>query len=204
MTELNNNPAEASMGDGLIRLYREVISGIVKTYRWKEHLLDEDRRDEDAIDTANLDLLATIDMTENILEPGWPESYLERVQKDNRGKLRAYRIGKQAAWRPIETAPKKQDVLVFYKNSMGKGRISRAAYFSPLLHEDCDPYEGCTPNGEVDADGYCDEWLCPAGWYEIPAWQNDEGRYWKISEQITHWMPWPDTPEPDPDTPKSD
>jgi len=101
-------------------------------------------------------------------------------------------------WQSIETAPKGDTVEVFYRNSNGMARTSRAAYFRPTLHWDSEPCEDCIPNGKLDENGECDEWLAPLGWYEIPGWQEDEPKYWLISETITHWRPVPETkPYPD-------
>ena len=124
--------------------------------------------------------------------PGLSASLLRGILK------REDELSELKEWRPIETAPKKTDVYVFYRNSLGKPRVSRACYFSPVLHYDDEPYDGCIPNGDVEEDGYCDEWLCPAAWYEIPQWQDDEPRVWKITEPITHWKPIP-SHEPYPD-----
>lgn len=83
-------------------------------------------------------------------------------------------------WQPIETAPKRVNLLVAYQNRLGNWRIVKAAHISPPLHEDCEPYEGCEEVG--------DEWLAPSGWYEMVE-NDDEGRISMTEESPTHWRP---------------
>jgi hypothetical protein len=89
-------------------------------------------------------------------------------------------------WQPIETAPKRVNLLVAYQNRLGNWRIAKAAHISPPLHEDCEPYEGCEEVGE--------EWLAPSDWYEMVE-NDDEGRISLTEEPPTRWRPLPAAPK---------
>lgn len=85
------------------------------------------------------------------------------------------------AWRPIETAPERKNVLVTYLNSLGNRRIVIGCYFQPLLHEDCKPYDGCVEINEG-------EWLAPLGWYEMTECDDDRPIL-PVDMPPTHWRP---------------
>lgn len=82
------------------------------------------------------------------------------------------------------------NVLVFYKNDHGRGRIVKARWVHKFSEEidDCDELEG-----ELDCNGYA---YWPEGWYEqIDNW----GDFTSVAiteGQVTHWMPLPEFPEP--------
>lgn len=96
------------------------------------------------------------------------------------------------AWNIIESVPKGRAVLVYYKNSLGKGRTVKASYiekFTEEATEECDFGEYCE-----ERDIYC--W--PEGWYEqIDNW--DEFTGVAMSNIPTHWMPLPQPPQSTPD-----
>lgn len=92
-----------------------------------------------------------------------------------------------STWQLIETAPKGNSVLVFYENSLGKGRIIKAFYAEQHAIE----------SDEENSD-YCEErdaYFIPEGWYEcIDNW--DDFAYVKIYNGTpTHWMPLPEAPK---------
>lgn len=84
-------------------------------------------------------------------------------------------------WRPIETAPKNQKVLVFYRNSLGNGRTVTACYHTQLPWSDnADPSPS---DGEY----------APEGWYEASE-THEEIHF--TDHPPTHWMPLPAAPQP--------
>lgn len=84
-----------------------------------------------------------------------------------------------------------QRVLGFYTNKYGKTRIEIVCYIPPkevlaedFLNEDADDCK------EYDEQKDC-YWVTE-GWWES-SWESDTN--WKISENITHWMPLPKLPK---------
>lgn len=96
------------------------------------------------------------------------------------------------AWMPIETAPFGKTVLVFYNNSLGKGRIIKARYIERYTEE----------AGEASIDNefcdYCeeyDEFFVPEGWYEtVDNGHEYSGYKLETGSNPTHWMPLPPPP----------
>ena len=91
------------------------------------------------------------------------------------------------SWQPIETAPLTgREMLVYYKNSCGNGRIIKAFYAGKYAME-----------SEEDYAEYCEErdaYFAPEGWYEsIDNW--DEFSSIKTDVDPTRWMPLPEPPE---------
>ena len=84
----------------------------------------------------------------------------------------------QAAWMPIDTAPKGKIVLVHYTNRLGNGRTMRAQYYLPE-----------TLDSDATESGWADE-----GWYE----ESEAYEYlMPLDGEPTHWMPLPAAPQGD-------
>lgn len=83
-------------------------------------------------------------------------------------------------WRPIETAPQRQKVIVAYRNLAGMWRRVMATYWPAQTLEAGDDY--------IDDDG--DGW-CPAGWYESCEGQETT---FPVEHEPTHWMTLPASP----------
>lgn len=79
------------------------------------------------------------------------------------------------AWRPIDSAPKNQKVIVGYFNRLGKWRTVMASYYA----------EG-TLDCETNESGYAHE-----GWYEECETQET---LWPTDESPTLWQPLPAAP----------
>lgn len=92
-------------------------------------------------------------------------------------------------WQPIESVPKSRAVLVYYKNSAGKGRTIKARFVPRFTQES---------SGEVSED--CDEYLegkdtyyLLEGWYEqIDNWDDYAEVF--VHKTPSHWMPLPSSP----------
>lgn len=67
-------------------------------------------------------------------------------------------------------------------------RRIRAQYAPPLTLEMSDD---CADEG--DYDDATDTLYCKAGWYEDNEY---EDTHWLVTDEVTHWMPLPDFPEP--------
>jgi len=91
-------------------------------------------------------------------------------------------------WQPIGTAPRLKNVLVFYTNANGKGRVVKAFQCGKFEHKSSEESEHAEYCEEKDA--YYD----PPGWYEvIDNW--DEFTHIFIHEgDPTEWQPLPDPP----------
>ena len=83
---------------------------------------------------------------------------------------------KDFSWQPISTAPELRIVLVYYKNTLGKGRTIRACYY---------PLE--TLESDTTESGWAD-----GGWYE----ESEAYEYlMPLEYDPTHWMFLPLPPE---------
>ena len=83
-------------------------------------------------------------------------------------------------WQPIETAPERRTVLVFYRNELGKGRTMRATFY-PAGTLDMDDDESADENGQN----------AESRWFE----ESDAYEYlMPLNGTPTHWMPLPDPP----------
>lgn len=81
------------------------------------------------------------------------------------------------------------NVLVFYRNSQGKGRIVKALWVSKLEVPDDD--DDCL-DFDTDDNGYQ---FWPEGWYEqIDNW-GDFSSIFITEGEVTHWMPLPEYPD---------
>lgn len=90
-------------------------------------------------------------------------------------------------WQPIETAPKMRKILVFYRNSQGKGRVVLACYYREKALEMQDDYSDV---GEWDEEsGTC---FADAGWYEE---HDSDNPLMPLQAPPTHWQPLPQPPE---------
>lgn len=87
-------------------------------------------------------------------------------------------------WQPIETAPKNQKVLVFFRNSLGKGRTLLATYYAEGSLEWSDD---AWQRDEADQGAYA-----PEDWYEET---ETHEMLMPIVETLTHWMPLPEPPK---------
>lgn len=81
-------------------------------------------------------------------------------------------------------------VLVYCKNSHGKGRRLRAEWcprwtVESVCDDDSDNYEYSEEK---------DQYYVNEGWYETNEF---EETHWKIDRPVTHWMPLPEPPEAD-------
>lgn len=79
-------------------------------------------------------------------------------------------------WQPIATAPKGSNIILHYKNALGKDRTV-IGWYGSLEVEDGDEGEMTGPT-----------------WWES-TWANDEGHTWPVEEPPTHWMPLPAPPQ---------
>ena len=94
-------------------------------------------------------------------------------------------------WQPIETAPKSQVVLVFYKTALGKGRIVKARYIEKYTEiEDEDYFEGFHEYSEEK-----DEYFYPEGWVEMVDNWEEFSSVPMHDQKPTHWMPLPEAPD---------
>jgi hypothetical protein len=98
-----------------------------------------------------------------------------------------------ARWIPVEERlpETKQDILVIVKNK--KPRVEKACYIPPktilaedFLSDECD----CESVQEYDEEN--DSYWVVEGWWES-SWESDAN--WKLSGEVTHWMPLPVPPE---------
>ena len=104
--------------------------------------------------------------------------------------LQAFAAPVAPAWQPIETAPKGKTVLVFYRNSLGKGRIVKATFIERFAQES-DGEE----HGNEEYDEARDRYTWPEGWYEqIDNWEYAAAMF-AGDHKPTHWMPLPAAPE---------
>ncbi len=87
-------------------------------------------------------------------------------------------------WKPIETAPKGQKLLLGYRNGHGKWRTITGRYFLPGTLEATDSLD----ESLIDENG-----CAPEGWYE----ESETHDELLPCLQPTHWMPLPDAPTPD-------
>lgn len=94
-------------------------------------------------------------------------------------------------WQPIETAPPAQNVYVFGKNALGKGRTFKA-HFLPKFHAECDYLQY-----DPDAYDYHEENDCyyyKEGWYEsIENWDEFTSIY-VTDVDLSLWTPLPAPP----------
>ncbi len=91
-------------------------------------------------------------------------------------------------WRPINDAPKNVPVLVKFKNRAGMDRIVKAFYakkFTLTYEGDCEEW--------ADYDESSGECYAPEGWYEDVYGDHECENL--NSEEITHFMPLPPSPE---------
>jgi hypothetical protein len=101
-----------------------------------------------------------------------------------------YNLTSEGGWRPIETLDHKKTVLVFYKNTCGKERIIKAAFY-PKYSELADDhnYEG----DDAEYNEADDAYYLPEGWYEfIDNWP--EYSHIRADISPTHWQPLPNPP----------
>lgn len=94
-------------------------------------------------------------------------------------------------WKIIDTAPEREQILVYYKNSHGVGRVVKAQFLAKFSVEcSYDEYGFCEYNDNSDTYFY------PAGWYEIiDNWGDFSSVKFDESHNPTHWMPLPDYPK---------
>lgn len=94
-------------------------------------------------------------------------------------------------WNPIETAPKAgKRILLFYKNSCGKGRIIIGYYVEKYSEEIDFDYDEEFHDYCEDSDSY----FYNEGWVEW-SWNNPDYATFPVEAEPTHWMPLPDSPE---------
>ena len=96
-----------------------------------------------------------------------------------------------AGWIPIESKfpSKKQRVYVVCKSVQFNGDITwyqtMAEYIPPMeVKEEDFMSEDFHEEGDYDENN--DEYYTPSGFYE---WQSEPDTNWKISTEVTHWMP---------------
>jgi hypothetical protein len=93
-------------------------------------------------------------------------------------------------WQPIETAPKMRKIIVHYRNALGKGRTVMACYYLANALEMHDDYVDVGVYDEATGDTFA-----PEGWYEE---HDSDNPLLPLSEQPTHWMPLPPSPDVQP------
>lgn len=93
----------------------------------------------------------------------------------------------EQGWRPIESAPKMRKVIVFYRNSLGKGRRVMACYYTEKALEMHDDYSDVGEWDEESGTSYA-----PAGWYEE---HDSDNPMMPLQAEPTHWMPLPAEPK---------
>lgn len=100
-------------------------------------------------------------------------------------------IMESAQWQPIESGLPQSGVtvLICYKNSHGNLRRIRAQWIAAKSYESSE----YSDFGEYDeaSDTYYD----PEGWYEQIENAVDYSAMF-VSEEVTHWMPLPEAPQP--------
>jgi hypothetical protein len=116
----------------------------------------------------------------------WREGLFKKAYDLQDVLIEYYAEGKQNDWQPIETVPKGQTVLVFYKNAYGTGKIIRAKFVERFTLEDA---SGDDNGSEYSEENDC--YYCPAGWYEQIEHWDDYGSI-RFYDKPTHWM----LPEP--------
>lgn len=95
------------------------------------------------------------------------------------------------SWHPIETAPSGVEVLIHYKNALGKSRVIKARRIERFTEE-----SGSDSNDGVDEyDQANDRYTYVAGWWEsIDNW--DDFAFVMVSEGIpTEWHELPEPPQ---------
>ena len=104
------------------------------------------------------------------------------------GQRAALEAALAGAWRPIESAPSTQNVLAFYRNELGVGRIVKAVRCEQFEREYDHDHDELIADYSDERDAY----FWPAGWYEVIENWDD---YTHVSmPQPTHWMPIPPPP----------
>lgn len=93
-------------------------------------------------------------------------------------------------WQTIDNAPKSGvQILIYYKNDCGKGRIIKAKYVAKFTEESSGMNDEF---GEYSEEA--DEYYTPEGWYEmIDNW--DEYSHVAINYAPTYWQSLPAPPE---------
>jgi hypothetical protein len=91
-----------------------------------------------------------------------------------------------SGWQPIETAPQQRKLIVFYRNSAGKGRCVMACYYRAHSLE---MESGCEDGADYDENE--DVYYAPAGWYEE---HETDDPMMPLAAPPTHWMPLPEPP----------
>jgi hypothetical protein len=89
-------------------------------------------------------------------------------------------------WQPIATAPKMLKIIVFYRNTLGKGRCVMACYYKERSLEMADDYAEVGEYDEALGNSYA-----PEGWYEE---HDSDSPLMSLQEAPTHWMPLPEVP----------
>lgn len=94
---------------------------------------------------------------------------------------------RRLVWKPIEAAPKHQDILVFYMNELGKSRIVKAAYFTRMTLEASSEFY------DAEYDEKQDNYFAPEGWYESLEEASNmlDFSYYRMTCQPELWMPIP-------------
>lgn len=97
-------------------------------------------------------------------------------------------------WLPIESIRTPSPVLVFYKNSLGNGRIIKARYIKRFSEESNSDF-GDSEDGVDEYDEENDRYTYRQGWWEcIDNW--GDFSFIAVSEgEPTHWMPLPEPPK---------
>lgn len=119
---------------------------------------------------------------------GWPGDYDDDEQAIMRESMRAaLEAAEAAAWQPIETAPKNQNLFVLVRREGSKfERVQHAIFMEKYKHEN---------DGEFSE--YCEEtdtYYTPEGWYEV-CYEHDEYSAMAMSDMPTHWRALPAAPK---------
>jgi len=95
----------------------------------------------------------------------------------------------KTGWTKLNAGMPKAGEPVLACVGSGKCRtIIRAVWMPKYFEED----DGDNYDGESEYNQEKDRYYWPEGWYE---WNERDETHWRVSQEVTHWMPLPGMPE---------